>query len=40
LFVGKLGFSGCFWMIVGWEVGDFVSESGCPGLEDFQDVFG
>jgi len=26
-------------MIVCWEFGDFLSESGCPGLEDFQDVF-
>jgi hypothetical protein len=32
------GFTGCDLKIVFEEVGIFLSESGCPGFEDFQDV--
>jgi hypothetical protein len=32
------GFTGCYLMIVGYSERIFLSESGCPGLQDLQDV--
>jgi hypothetical protein len=40
VFFDKSLLIGCYWMIFGGELGIFLSESGFPGFEDFQDVIG